>query len=197
MLSWKQYTKAIDMWSVGCIFAELLGRKPLFPGRDYLHQLTLITDVIGTPTAEDIANIGSEQARKYIRQLPVKPKISFGKIYPNASPAALDLLEKMLVFDPDKRISCVEALAHPYLSTLHDPADEPMCPAVFSFEFENSNMTKRDIKNLIFNEVCDYNPGLREEEEARPKVDTDEGFEAPEPPKPLPDDEDPDKVFVA
>ena len=49
MLSWKEYTKAIDVWSVGCIFAELLGRKPLFPGKDYIHQLNLITDVIGTP----------------------------------------------------------------------------------------------------------------------------------------------------
>jgi serine/threonine protein kinase len=51
MLSWKEYTKAIDVWSVGCIFAELLGRKPLFPGKDYIHQLNLITDVIGTPGA--------------------------------------------------------------------------------------------------------------------------------------------------
>ena len=47
MLSWKEYTKAIDVWSVGCIFAELLGRKPLFPGKDYIHQLNLITDVRG------------------------------------------------------------------------------------------------------------------------------------------------------
>ena len=67
MLSWKEYTKAIDVWSVGCIFAELLGRKPLFPGKDYIHQLGLITDVIGTPDDEDIDYIESEKARRYIR----------------------------------------------------------------------------------------------------------------------------------
>ena len=50
MLSCAEYTAAIDVWSVGCIFAELLGRKPLFPGKDYVHQLNLITRVIGSPS---------------------------------------------------------------------------------------------------------------------------------------------------
>jgi serine/threonine protein kinase len=168
MLSWKEYTKAIDMWSVGCIFAELLGRKPLFPGKDYIHQLTLITDVIGTPSAEDIANIGSDKARRYIKQLPFKPKIPFDKIYPNASAAALDLLERMLTFDPDRRITCVEALAHPYLSTLHDPADEPTCPEIFNFDFEEQALEKRDIKNLILEEIVSFNPSFAQEEKDNP-----------------------------
>ena len=55
--------QAIDVWSVGCIFAEMLGRKPLFPGKDYIHQLNLITDVIGTPGEEDIQYIQSEKVR--------------------------------------------------------------------------------------------------------------------------------------
>ncbi len=46
----QEYTKAIDVWSLGCIFAELLGAKPLFPGDDYIHQLRIIVDVLGTPT---------------------------------------------------------------------------------------------------------------------------------------------------
>lgn len=48
----QEYTKAIDVWSVGCIFAELLGSKPLFPGDDYIHQLRIITDVLGALTAD-------------------------------------------------------------------------------------------------------------------------------------------------
>ena len=60
--AWKEYTKAIDVWSVGCIFAELFGRRPLFPGKDYIHQFNLITDVIGTPDEEDIESIESEKA---------------------------------------------------------------------------------------------------------------------------------------
>ena len=45
----QEYTKAIDIWSVGCIFAELLGHKPLFPGDDYIHQLRLIVEILGAP----------------------------------------------------------------------------------------------------------------------------------------------------
>jgi mitogen-activated protein kinase 1/3 len=73
MLTFKEYTKAIDVWSVGCILAEMLSGKPLFPGKDYHHQLTLILDVLGTPTMEDYYGIKSRRAREYIRSLPFKP----------------------------------------------------------------------------------------------------------------------------
>ena len=62
MLSCQEYTKAIDIWSVGCIFAELLGRKPLFPGDDYIHQLQIISDVIGTASDEDLKFVTSEKS---------------------------------------------------------------------------------------------------------------------------------------
>jgi mitogen-activated protein kinase 1/3 len=63
MLTFKEYTKAIDVWSVGCILAEMLSGKPLFPGRDYHHQLTLILDVLGTPTMDDFYAIKSRRVR--------------------------------------------------------------------------------------------------------------------------------------
>ncbi len=70
LLSCDEYTSAIDVWSVGCIVAELLGRKALFPGKDYIHQLNLILQVLGTPGDEDMAFIQSEKARSYIRGRP-------------------------------------------------------------------------------------------------------------------------------
>ena len=158
MLSWKEYTKAIDMWSVGCIFGELLGRKPLLPGKDYIHQLHLITDVIGTPAEEDIEYVESEKARRYIRSLPYKPKIPPEKIYPNANPQAIELLEQMLVFNPAKRVTVEAALAHPYLASLHDPSDEPLAHAAFSFEFENQPLDKRMMKELIAKEMAAFPP---------------------------------------
>jgi mitogen-activated protein kinase 6 len=66
------YTAAVDVWSVGCIFAELLGRGPLFPGKNFMHQLTLIFEVIGTPLEEELAYIKSDQARRFMRALPVR-----------------------------------------------------------------------------------------------------------------------------
>ncbi|KJE91444.1 extracellular signal-regulated protein kinase [Capsaspora owczarzaki ATCC 30864] len=166
MLSWREYTKAIDMWSVGCIFAELLGRRPLFPGKDFLHQLSLITDVLGSPSNDDIAGISNDKARRFVRQLPAKPRIPFQTIYPNANPIALDLLQRFLMFNPDNRISVEEALAHPYLAPLHDPADEPTCHSTFNFDFENRPLTKEIIKELTFQEMLAFHPPVAGDEHA-------------------------------
>eukprot|EP00976_Prorocentrum_cordatum_P021744 444302-Prorocentrum_minimum.AAC.1 len=73
LLSCEEYTASIDVWSVGCIFAELLGRKPLFPGKDYIHQLKLIIQVLGSPAEEDLQFITSHKARDYIKGLPYQP----------------------------------------------------------------------------------------------------------------------------
>ncbi|KAI9019129.1 kinase-like domain-containing protein, partial [Hyaloraphidium curvatum] len=155
MLSFRCYTKAIDMWSVGCIFAELLGGKPLFKGRDYVDQLNQILQILGTPDDETLRRIGSDRALLYIRSLPTTPKVPFERLYPRASPLALDLLEKLLKFDPMARITVEEALAHPYLEAYHDPEDEPVHPQHFDFAFEAvQNMA--EIKTMIAREVMEF-----------------------------------------
>ncbi|KAK9473623.1 kinase-like domain-containing protein [Dipodascopsis tothii] len=136
MLSFQSYTKAIDVWSVGCILAELLGGKPFFKGHDYVDQLNQILHYLGTPSEETLSRIGSPRAQEYVRGLPYMPKIPFTKLFPTANPEALDLLERMLAFDPSERITVAEALNHPYLKIWHDPADEPDCPTTFDFSFE-------------------------------------------------------------
>jgi len=163
MLSWKEYTKAIDVWSVGCIFAELLGRRPLFPGKDYIHQLNLITDVIGTPDEEDIDAIESEKARRYIASLPFKPPIPHERIFPNANPEAISLLKQMLVFNPYKRCTVEQSLAHSYLASLHDPSDEPLAHAEFSFDFERMPLTKQALRELLTAEMLAYHPEVASE----------------------------------
>ena len=89
--------KAIDVWSVGCILAEMLSGKPLFPGRDYHHQLSLILDVLGTPTLDEFYAINTRRSRDYIRSMPFKKKKPFSVLFPNASPQAVDFLTKTLV----------------------------------------------------------------------------------------------------
>jgi mitogen-activated protein kinase 7 len=98
---------------VGCILAELLGGKPIFKGEDYVDQLNKILNYLGTPTEETLRRVGSPRAQDYIRSLPIKPRIHFQTLYPKAGPAALDLLQRLLAFDPARRINCEEALAHP------------------------------------------------------------------------------------
>ncbi|KAE8657304.1 Mitogen-activated protein kinase-like protein MMK2 [Hibiscus syriacus] len=158
LLNCSEYTAAIDMWSVGCIFGEIMTREPLFPGKDYVHQLRLITELIGSPDDASLGFLRSNNARRYFRQLPQCRKQQFSARFPNMSAAAVDLLERMLVFDPNKRITVEDALCHPYLSSLHDTNDEPVCPRPFSFDFEQSSCTEDHIKELIWRESVLFNP---------------------------------------
>ena len=156
LLSCAEYSVAIDVWSCGCILAELLGRKPLFPGKDYVHQLNLITKVIGTPDEQDLYFVTSDKARRYLRQLPYSKPMDFKRLYPEANPLACDLIEKMLIFNPEKRINVEECLKHPYLASLHDTNDEPVADAPFTFAFEQHNggeMSEETVRRLIFQEL--------------------------------------------
>lgn len=63
MLTWQKYDVEVDIWSAGCIFAEMLEGKPLFPGKDHVNQFSIITELLGTPPDEVIQTIGSENVR--------------------------------------------------------------------------------------------------------------------------------------
>lgn len=171
MLSLHHYSLAIDLWSVGCIFGEMLGRRQMFPGKNYVHQLQLILSVLGTPPESIIGTIGSERVRSYVRSLPLKAPEPFSVLYPQAGPAAIDLLGAMLRFDPRERISACQALEHPYLSKYHDPDDEPVCVPAFDFEFDRQTMGKEQIKEAILAEIQDFNKkkqGVRKKIQFKP-----------------------------
>ncbi|KAK9319134.1 kinase-like domain-containing protein [Lipomyces orientalis] len=161
MLSFQSYTKAIDVWSVGCILAELLGGKPFFKGHDYVDQLNQILRYLGTPSSETLSRIGSQRAQEYVRSLPYMPRVPFSKLFPTANPQALDLLSKMLAFDPAERITVQDALEHPYLSVWHDPADEPECPTSFDFSFEAVDSVD-DMREMIMQEIVDFRKLVRQ-----------------------------------
>ncbi|KAG5116061.1 hypothetical protein JHK84_042174 [Glycine max] len=103
-----KYTPAIDIWSIGCIFAELLTGKPLFPGKNVVHQLDLMTDLLGTPSLEAIARVRNEKARRYLSSMRKKKPVPFSQKFPHADPRALRLLERMLAFEPKDRPTAEE-----------------------------------------------------------------------------------------
>jgi len=166
LLSCAEYTSAIDVWSVGCIFAELLGRKPLFPGKDYVHQLNLIARVAGTPAEHETSFVSSEKARRYLHALPRYPRVDFRTVYPDAAVEAVDLIDKMLAFDPSKRITVAQALAHPYLASLHDESDEPSASRPFFFDFEGETLSEERVRDLVYEELVGFHDEIRSAEAA-------------------------------
>ena len=155
VLSSDTYTKAVDVWSVGCIFAELLGRKPLFPGADHVAQLQCILDVLGTPAESQLQHV-PEKARRYIAALPRAAGRSLRSIYPDATAPALELLESMLGWDPNERCTVEEALAHPYLAAFHNAAAEPVAASAYEFDLDE----EADPKAALLREVCRFRPEL-------------------------------------
>ncbi|XP_042489882.1 mitogen-activated protein kinase 20-like [Macadamia integrifolia] len=157
-----KYTPAIDIWSIGCIFAEVLTGKPLFPGKNVVHQLDLMTDLLGTPTLETVSRIRNEKARRYLTSMRKKQPMPFSQKFPNADPQALKLLERLLAFDPKDRPTAEEALADPYFKGLAKVEREPSCQPItkLEFEFERRRVTKDDIRELIFREILEYHPQL-------------------------------------
>ena len=199
LLNAECYTPAIDIWSVGCIIAEMLGRRPAFPGKDYLDELKLIVRALGARSEAEMAFIHHEKAKDYLRTKfatyqarPPRPArwgsemyagggnfiamrrvrvglvpvcipamggegrvqaVDFSKIYKSANPLAIDLMLKMLRFNPADRIDVDGALAHPYLAPLHDAAAEPRAPASIFLGFEDDNLDGQQVRARMFEEI--------------------------------------------
>lgn len=160
-----KYTPAIDTWSIGCIFAEMLTGKPLFPGKNVVHQLDLMTDLLGTPSAESTARIRNEKARRYLLSMRRKQPVPFPQKFPHADPLALRLLERLLAFDPKDRPTADEALADPYFQGLANVDREPSTQPIskLEFEFERRKLTKDDVRELIYREILEYHPQMLQE----------------------------------
>jgi len=128
LLGSTNYTEGVDMWSVGCILGELIGGKPMFPGASTTNQIDRIIEVIGRPTKDDINDIQSEFAAQLLDNLlePQNPR-SLESMYPMADSDAIDMMRQLLTFSPVKRMTAVQALAHPYVAQFHVPEEEIDC----------------------------------------------------------------------
>lgn len=160
-----KYTPAIDIWSIGCIFAEMLTGRPLFPGKNVVHQLDLMTDLLGTPPPESIARIRNEKARRYLSSMRKKQPVPFSQKFPNVDPLALRLLERLLAFDPKDRPTAEEGLFDPYFQGLANVDREPSTSPIskLEFEFERRKLTKDDVRELIYREILEYHPQMLQE----------------------------------
>ncbi|KAI7793910.1 STKc_p38 domain-containing protein [Triplophysa rosa] len=157
ILNWMHYTQTVDVWSAGCILAEMITGGVLFPGNDSMDQLKKILSLTGTPSSTLVQKMQSKDAQSYIRSLPVQRKKAFKDVFPAMDPDALDLFEDMLVLDPEVRLTAKDALSHRYLSEFHDPENEPISPP-YDDSFESLELAVSEWKSLIHMEIMTFDP---------------------------------------
>lgn len=138
LLGSPKYTKAVDMWSIGCIMGELLGGRPMFPGESTINQLERIVQITGFPNEKEIESMQSKYAVSMLSSLEKKKRELLEDWFPNAPAEALDLMKKLLQFDPNNRLSAEETLAHPYLKQFHNPKDEPTLPKPIKISIDDN-----------------------------------------------------------
>lgn len=135
VFSWAYYTCAIDMWSVGCVMAELFTGKPLFPGKNSVDQLARIVKVLGPPSPADLLAMGQPARKTTVAssKTPLTAVQARRLLEENLQAigvpvSAVDLLAEMLRFDPGQRITATQALHHPFFASITSPTalTEPM-----------------------------------------------------------------------
>jgi len=155
------YTTEVDVWSVGCILAELYNRKPLFPGKNTVEQIRMICTALGKPNE---SMIELPEARERLRAMPESKGIPLQQLVPKLTNAqGQDILRQMLTLDPRKRPTAGQLLAHPYLSAFHDPNDEPTCTTQFKWPYEGVPLDAAHLRQAFWKEIVAYNPALKDQ----------------------------------
>ena len=114
------YNYKMDMWGVGCVMFEVLSLYPLFPGTNELDQINKIHNVIGTPPPDTLAKLKKHSNSHIDFNFPHKEGSSLSKLIPHISPDCVELITKLLAYDPDDRISARQAVKHPYFRDIRE-----------------------------------------------------------------------------
>ena len=155
LLGSTKYTKAVDMWSVGCILGELIVGKAIYPGNSTLNQIERILELTGKPKPEDIDSIESPLAANILSQINVTKKKTFQSMFSNASDTALDLLKRLLVFNPNNRLTAEEALKHKYVEQFSSPEEEIECKELIKISMDdNKKFSIKEYREALYADIA-------------------------------------------
>jgi mitogen-activated protein kinase 15 len=154
LLGSTKYSKAVDMWSVGCILGELIVGKAIFQGTSTLNQIEKVLELIGKPKPEDIESLESPHAATILSSVNAVKKKSFQNFFTNASELALDFIRKLLVFNPNHRLTVEEALRHKYLEQFSSPEEELVCDHIIEIPMDdNTKFTVKEYRDAIYLDI--------------------------------------------
>lgn len=155
LLGSSKYTKAVDMWSVGCILGELLVGKPIFQGKSSLNQIEKVLELVGKPSAEDIETIESPHAETILNSINLFKKKSFQAFFPEATEDAMDLIKKLLTFNPHQRITVEEALKHKYVAQFSCPEDETVMDHIIEIPLNDfTKLSTKEYRDAIYAHIA-------------------------------------------
>ena len=144
------------MWSVGCILGELIIGKAIFPGTSTLNQIERVLELTGRPKSEDIDAIESQVAWNILTSINPQKKRSFQSFFQGASEEALDLLKKLLIFNPNQRLTAEQALKHKYVKDFSQPEEEIVCSRVIKIpKNDNVKGSVRDYREAIYQDIIE------------------------------------------
>jgi c-Jun N-terminal kinase len=171
------YHENVDIWSVGCIMGEMIRGAVLFPGTDHIDQWNKIIEQLGTPSTDFMRRL-QPTVRNYVENRPRYAGYAFDKLFPDLlfpadssehsklkASQARDLLSRMLVVDPERRISVDDALTHAYINVWYDDAEvNAPAPAPYDHSVDEREHTVEQWKELIYSEVCEYEKQKKEKQ---------------------------------
>jgi len=168
LCSWSVYDYKVDIWACGCILVEMFTKTSLFQGYNTLDQISKIAKVMGTPTDAALEKIPNRKARHYLSKLPkvAAPSLeqALGMPFPDD---VVEIVARMLDWDPEMRPNCTELLDFPYVAELHEVEDEPSRDhAPFDlFEYERRKVSVEYLLEELFHELQYHQPHAKVDDE--------------------------------
>jgi len=152
-----EYGPKIDVFAAGCIMAEMFTRRPLFPGSDYMNQLSCYFKVLGSPTKDELHFVTHDKALKFVLGLPKYPKKDWRTVCKRASPACIEILDSMTKVDPKQRTDIAPLFSHRYFKNVRDEKDEYISDCSFDFSYEEGiDLTADVLRDLIWDDIKSF-----------------------------------------